>query len=147
MREFYETEQYERARIKKDDVLLNSTGIGTLGRASCFQYSDNAIADNHVTRLIPDDTICDPSYLALFLNSFAGISQSEQHQSGSSGQLELISDHIQEFLVFIPKNSDGKIDIDWQRKLGNMVKKAEKAKHSSRELFNSGIELANQLVG
>jgi type I restriction enzyme, S subunit len=41
----------------------------------------------------------------LFLNSIAGQLQSERWQCGSSGQLELCANQIEQFLVYAPKNS------------------------------------------
>jgi type I restriction enzyme, S subunit len=65
-----------KGRIRRGDVLLNSTGVGTLGRASFYDSDGLALADNHVAIIRPDPKICLPVYLSLFLNSPAGLAQS-----------------------------------------------------------------------
>ncbi len=66
-----------RGRIKKYDVLLNSTGYITIGRCQAWLEDAEAIVDSHVTILRPDDDI-DPVYLAVFLNSRLGYLQTER---------------------------------------------------------------------
>jgi type I restriction enzyme M protein len=122
----------EKARVKFGDVLLNSTGVGTLGRASFYLDDTPAVADNHVAILRPNESICLPVYLSLFLNSPAGIAQSEMFQTGSSGQLEIYPQHIQEISVFLPRNKNGSIDLAWQKKLADKVIGASTAKQEAQ---------------
>lgn len=72
-REFHAMKANAKARAQRGDVLLNSTGRGTLGRAACYQLNTPALCDNHVAILQTDPKVCDPVYLALFLNSPAGL--------------------------------------------------------------------------
>lgn len=124
----YNQESNTKGRVQKGDVLLNSTGRGTLGRAACYQIDKPALADNHVAIIRSDKHVCIPEYLSLFLNSPAGLAQSEMYQAGSSGQLELYPQHIMQFLIYLPKNKNGSIDLDWQKKLADKVISASKAK-------------------
>jgi len=78
--------------IKKGDVLLNGTGVGTIGRAAAYLHEQQALPDNHVTVL--RSALVDPIYLAVFLNSQLGQLQIERHIKGSSGQIELYPDDI-----------------------------------------------------
>ncbi|MBE7370033.1 hypothetical protein [Ramlibacter pallidus] len=136
-RAFYDAVPNAKARVKRNDVLLNSTGRGTLGRAACYHFKDPAICDNHVAILRPDPAVCLPDYLALFLNSPPGIQQSEQFQTGSSGQLEIYPEHIEEFLVFLPKKKDGGIDLEWQEKLASKVQQSTKAQAHAKKRLDS----------
>lgn len=131
-----------KARVQRGDVLLNSTGRGTLGRAACYQLNAPALCDNHVAILRPNPKVCDPVYLALFLNSPAGLAQSEQFQTGSSGQLEIYPEHIQQFLIYLPRPKDGAVDIAWQKRLAAKVEVAIAAKAAAR----TKLEKAKQLV-
>lgn len=90
-----------RGRIKKYDVLLNSTGYITVGRCQAWLEDVDAIVDSHVTVLRPNDEI-DPVYLAAFLNSRLGYLQTERAWTGSSGQIELRREAIEQFQVLIP---------------------------------------------
>lgn len=131
-RTFWNFPANEKARVVSGDVLLNSTGVGTLGRASFYLGDTPAIADNHVAIIRPDNTKCSPVYLSLFLNSPAGIAQSEMQQTGSSGQLEIYPQHIQDILVFLPRDNKGNIDLAWQRKLADKVIGASTAKREAQ---------------
>jgi type I restriction enzyme, S subunit len=86
--------------IHSGDVLINSTGVGTIGRTAAYLHDGRALPDNHVTILRPDDSL-DPVYLAVFLNSIAGQLQVEQRLRGSSGQIELYPSDIAEFRVWL----------------------------------------------
>lgn len=121
---------------------MNSTDRGTLGRAACYQSEQLAIADNHVSIIRPNNHICLPVYLSLFLNSPAGLAQSEMYQAGSSGQLELYPQHITQFLIYLPKNDKGDIDLKWQEKLAEKVNSASRAKIEAQV----NLEEAKQLV-
>ncbi|WP_206436991.1 hypothetical protein [Paracoccus haematequi] len=78
--------------IKKGDVLVNGTGVGTIGRTAAFLHEQKALPDNHVTVLRTSRV--DPIYLAVFLNSLLGQLQIERHIKGSSGQIELYPNDI-----------------------------------------------------
>ena len=81
--------------IQQGDVLMNGAGVGTIGRAAPYLYSDKALPDNHVTVLRTD--VMSPICLALYLNSIAGQYQVDQHFKGSSGQIELYPTDIANF--------------------------------------------------
>lgn len=141
-REFRALAANAKGRVERGDVLLNSTGRGTLGRAACYQLKTPALCDNHVAILRPDPKVCDPVYLALFLNSPAGLAQSEQFQTGSSGQLEIYPEHIQQFLIYLPRQKNGTVDIAWQKRLAAKVQTATAAKAAAR----AKLEEAKRLV-
>ncbi|MEO3430540.1 hypothetical protein AAFN88_16900 [Pelagibius sp. CAU 1746] len=84
--------------IEEGDLLLNGTGVGTIGRAAPYLRQDKAIPDNHVTVLRADGI--DPIYLSVFLNSRIGQMQVERHLKGSSGQIELYPTDIDEFVIW-----------------------------------------------
>lgn len=87
-------------RIQTGDVLINGTGVGTIGRAAAYLHDAAALPDNHVTVLRPGETL-DPVYLAVYLNSVAGQLQVDQRFRGSSGQIELYPSDIAEFSVWL----------------------------------------------
>lgn len=88
-------------KIKKGDVLINGTGVGTIGRTAPYLHDQEAIPDNHVTVLRPKKHSIDPVYLSVFLNSLAGQYQVSKWLRGSSGQIELYPNDIAQFLVWI----------------------------------------------
>ncbi|MEO1768016.1 hypothetical protein [Thiobacter aerophilum] len=90
--------------IRTGDVLMNGTGVGTIGRAAAYLHETPALPDNHVTILRPKYAL-DPIYLAIFLNSLAGQLQVEQRLRGSSGQIEIYPTDIAEFQVWVAPQS------------------------------------------
>lgn len=139
---FYNSPFAQKGHISKGDVLLNSTGVGTLGRASFYDSDVPAIADNHVAIIQPDPKVCLPVYLSLFLNSPVGLAQSEMYQTGSSGQLELYPQHIQSIIVYLPKTKSGKVDIAWQEKVVEKILRAASANNEAK----AKLEAAKQLI-
>lgn len=112
-----------QARLRERDLLVNSTGLGSLGRAAVVPalQKRRAIAAVDVTIWRLDLTQALPEYVSLFLNSPPGQMQSTRYQTGSSGQLHLYPDHIRRLLLFVPSNSDGAVDIAWQARLGKRL--------------------------
>ncbi len=143
---FYDSEFAAKGRVCKGDVLLNSTGRGTLGRAGCYQLDAPAVCDNHVAILRPDPKVCHLRYLALFLNSPAGLTQSEQFQTGSSGQLEIYPQHIQQFLIYLPRTKAGGIDLAWQEKLAVKVETATRAREEAKTKLAEAKRLVEEAI-
>lgn len=143
-REVYEDED---ARLSEGDVVMNSTGFGTLGRAAFVpSLSEKAIAavDLLILRLRTQEAI--PEYVTLFLNSKPGLWQSEMHQTGSSGQLHLYPSHVREILIFIPRNATGKPDLRWQKKLAEKVIRANSAKQEARAKLEQAKRMVEEFV-
>lgn len=124
--------------IKKGDVLLNGTGIGTIGRCAPYFYENKAWPDNHVTVLRPMDTI-NPAYIAVYLNSCFGQCQVKKHQRGSSGQLELYPDDIAKFIFWeAPKSI--------QKEIEKLVKKTHQLRLDSLSLIESAKKKIDNLL-
>jgi hypothetical protein len=130
------------ARISEGDLVVNSTGRGTLGRAGVVPRSaEKIVASVDILICRIDCSLTAPQYVSLFLNSPPGLAQSEQFQTGSSGQLHLYPQHLAEFLVFTPPNGDGKVDLKWQRRLANKVIAANEAKAKAKTRLDDAILL------
>lgn len=124
--------------IEPGDVLINGTGVGTIGRAAPYLHPFKAIPDNHVTILRPHKGSIDPVYLAVFLNSLAGQLQVEQRFRGSSGQIELYPNDIAQFTIWVaPENI--------QAQVKQSVEASFQAKQSATQLLDSAkraVEIA-----
>lgn len=90
-----------KGKVKRFDVLLNSTGYITIGRSQCVLDDLNAVVDSHVTILRPKAPL-DPVYLGVFLNCGLGYLQTERAWTGSSGQIELARDSVAEYEILLP---------------------------------------------
>ena len=91
--------------LQMNDILINSTGVGTLGRVSqIIDDLSQTTCDSHVTIVRPDPTKVNPSFLGAFTYLNQKIIESLGH--GSTGQTELSRLDLGE--IDIPKLSDKK---------------------------------------
>lgn len=119
--------------IQKNDVLVNGTGVGTIGRAAPYLHDEPALPDNHVTILRTDKI--NPIFLSVYLNSIAGKYQVDKYFKGSSGQIELYPDDINCFYVPL-------VDNVIQTKIADLVQQSFALKKESEQL----LEIAKQAV-
>lgn len=79
--------------VQEGDVLVSSTGDGTLGKACVFRRVDGrpiaAIAEGHVSIIRVDPEMVDPEYLCDYLRVGFGAKQIERLYTGSTGMIEL----------------------------------------------------------
>lgn len=89
--------------IQQGDVLVNSTGVGTLGRVQIWdvESDDDYVVDGHVTILRSNDKVR-PEYLFRFLSSPLGQNQIEKYTKGATGQTELYKKHIKDIELPVP---------------------------------------------
>jgi type I restriction enzyme M protein len=87
-----------RCKIQKHDVLVSSTGDGTLGKAAVYNLDLPAVADGHVTivRVSPE---VDPQYLADYLRCGFGADQIQRAYTGSTGLIELTPDDVDSIVI------------------------------------------------
>lgn len=80
------------------DILVNSTGVGTLGRvAQVRSLPEKATIDSHVTVVRPNPEVVNPQYLGLALRHLE--EQIEALGEGSTGQTELSKARLAAFVV------------------------------------------------
>lgn len=141
--QFYNKLTTKKARLNKFDVLIYSTGA-YIGRTNVYLEDSMGVASNHVTIVRPDSSICNPIYLALFLNSQAGLMQTSQRASGSA-QREIYPKDIVKYEIFIPE-INGRPDLSWQGKIANKVIKSYEAKHQAKIKFQEAKELIEREI-
>ena len=84
-----------------EDILVNSTGTGTLGRvAQVLALEETTVVDSHVTVVRADVKVCTPSYLSFVLMTRQ--SEIEALGEGSTGQTELSRARLAAFKVLVP---------------------------------------------
>lgn len=85
------------------DILINSTGVGTLGRvAQVYEDLENYTADAHVTIVRPNTTN-KMSYMGCLLKNMQP--KFEHAGTGSTGQTELGRDAIKQMQILVPNDS------------------------------------------
>ncbi|WP_417219632.1 N-6 DNA methylase [Arthrobacter sp.] len=88
-----------RSIVQKSDVLLSSTGDGTLGKSALYGLKDPAVADGHITIIRVDKKKVDPQFLSDYLREGFGRVQSNRLYTGSTGLIELTPDAVQTIVV------------------------------------------------
>ena len=126
----------KRAQLRKWDVLFYSTGA-YIGRTNCLLEDIRAIGSNHVTIIRPKEE-CNPVYLALFMNSAAGLMQADRFGHGSA-QREVYPDDIKNFTLWLP-------DIKRQEEFAEMVVQAHAKREESKQLLDEAKRLVEEAI-
>ena len=113
-------------KLRQGDVLLNSTGTGTLGRAHVFDIVDeyHYMTDSHVTILRPDTKIIHPVVLQYYF--YDDFNQSELYRLcvfGSTSQAELSKEALGRMQLPI-------VNEEKQKQFVDFVKQSDKSKFS-----------------
>ncbi|HFU76491.1 MAG TPA: restriction endonuclease subunit S [Arcobacter sp.] len=85
--------------LNKNDILISSTGIKSLGKIDVYESSNHAIADGHISIISLDKTYYDIKFVVYYLRSILGQLQIEKFWSGSSGQIELNITEVGKILI------------------------------------------------
>lgn len=96
-RDFYEKLK-NKAGVKKNDVLINSTGDGTIGRVAVYNYDFPSFVDGHIAII----HLNNPNlawYIAAYLLSADGQNQLYRYINGSSGQVEIYPQDIERIWI------------------------------------------------
>lgn len=139
-RQEYVTREYynkkAKGQVHKEDILITSTGTGTLGRTSIWYKEDPAfnVPENSFLR---SPIGVNPYFVAAFLSTKYGTLQLFQNQRGSSGQLHLYPIDIRR--IVIPK-----FLFDYQDAIGNILIEAFGLEEQSKRLFRQAETLLAQ---
>ena len=142
---FYENDKNEKARLKQFDVLVYATGA-YIGRTNCWFENTKAIAGIDCLIIKPDSRTCNPAYLALFLNSQAGLMQASCRASGSA-QRHLYPNDLVKYQVFIPRDKMDKPDMAWQKKLADKIIAANDAQKVANQKLREAKGLVEKEIG
>jgi len=141
-RQEYVTEDFfainTRGKVQKDDVLITSTGVGTLGRTSIWFKNERAFCDGHIT-ILRNGKI-DPYFITAFLNSKYGLKQYDQNYRGSSGQIEIYPYDISKFVI-------PECLFPHQMEIGNYLREAFELQTQSQTFYKQATDLLEQELG
>jgi type I restriction enzyme M protein len=104
-------DEMEAFHLQKGDVLIASTGTGTLGKTCVYNSSWPAVADGHVTVVRVNPKKVNPFYLADYLRVGAGALQIDRLYTGSTGLIELQPEEADQILVDLLKNVKEQIAV------------------------------------
>lgn len=127
------------------DIVINSTGGGTMGRVGIYKNSDNpnklpVVPDSHVT-VIRSNNLIDSIYLFYFIKN--NQTSLESLGDGSTNQTELKPDTLKELIVPLPPLSEQKRIVDKVEEIFSKIDVIEKAK---ADLANDGNLLEKKIL-
>lgn len=132
--DFIEKAEYDKiadfAKVQKWDVLLSSTGDGTLGKSAVYEGKEPAVADVHITIIRVDRKAIDPRYLADYLRAGFGRRQVNRLFTGSTGLIELSADQVDRIVLDLPSLEDQKKE---SKKLRAAEAKSERVRVKAAE--------------
>ncbi|MBN6889611.1 type I restriction enzyme, S subunit [Cytobacillus horneckiae] len=131
-----EFDKNTKAQIKKGDVLLAVTGVGSLGKVDLYWSDEPATVDGHVCILRTNDK-CDNGYLKAYLQSKYGQIFIEKYTIGSTGQTELYSKDIERFKIPLP-------NFQFQKHIGDKVRTAEQLRSEAKLLKEEAEKILAQ---
>ena len=118
------TKYVPKFELRYGDVLINSTGVGSLGRCNKFYNPDGRtyVTDSHVTILRLNLEMINPDYIRHYIN--LDKVQAEIYAkcvNGSTNQIELNKGDFSNFMIPLPP-------ISLQNKFSDFVKQVDKSK-------------------
>ena len=122
--------------IRKNDILITSTGTGTLGRCNVYIGENNKyIADGHVSILRLKEKIINPIYFKYYLMQDKVQKQLySECVNGSTNQIELSKDKFLDFNISVP-------NIELQNKFAYIVKEIDKQKFSNMNILELLVKI------
>jgi len=127
--------------LKNEDILINSTGTGTIGRINQWCHEDVcAVADSHVTVLRADNKTVNSAYTRYFLSSEAGQRYLESVcYTGSTNQIELSRRYLSRFKLPAP-------DYPEQESIALVLSKVDEVADKVKECINAAERLKKSLM-
>ncbi len=107
-----------KVQVERGDLLINLTGAGSIGRVSIYYGDDLPITNQHIARMGVKDAY-DEGYVAAFLRTWWGERALEQGVAGSTGQINMVNDHVRSIPVIT-------FNPAVQKYIGDIVRQAER---------------------
>ena len=116
----------EEYLLQDEDLMWNSTGLGTLGRMAIYYKRLNpyelAVVDSHVTVIRPYKQYVVSKYLYYYFASNTVQSVIEDKSDGSTKQKELSTKTVKSYLVPLPPMEEQKRIVEKVEKLMQLLK-------------------------
>lgn len=140
----YHSEQSNKIKVllSNGDVLINSTGTGTLGRCNVFTSKNpdiQYIADGHVTVLKQSEKIN-----SIFMKTYINFSKVQaliysNYVTGSTNQIELSKEKISKHIIIVPP-------IQLQNTFAEFVEQNEQSKSAIQVSLNSLKQVYKKII-
>ncbi|MGH3504414.1 MAG: restriction endonuclease subunit S [Nocardioidaceae bacterium] len=141
---FHDQRVRQTLKAEHGDVLLNSTGTGTIGRSCIFDGDGDYMVDGHVTVLRASDSKVDPKWINSLLRSFWGQRHLETRcYTGSTNQIELSRSELARTRIPFPPVKEQRRMAEALDAIDERIRAAHK-ELSKRQSIN--VALAHALI-
>lgn len=141
----YATEEFfkikPKALLQNEDIVLTTTGEGSIGKVDYYYNERQAGIVPEVTRISINKALCDPGFVYAFLSSEYGKGQFMRFVNRATGQTHLYFKDLKEGL-FIPE-----INSANQHRIGDFIRLSLKNKKLSDQKYREAQELLNDYLG
>jgi type I restriction enzyme S subunit len=121
--------------LQEGDVLVNSTGKGTLGRAQIFPgHKEPHVVDGHVTIMRSGEKL-NYKFLYYYLRSSYGQEQIHTNKSGSTSQTELYKRDVLALELPVPPLDEQREIVKKLDKIFDKINKIEKSQEKADKIF------------
>ncbi len=125
--------------LQKDDLLINSTGVGTAGRVNIFNLTGKYFVDSHVSILRLDKSKLLPLYTLYQLYYNIGFKNIEKMSTGQSGQIELAIKTIANIKIQVPP-------IATQQKIVSKIEELEKQIVEAQAIIDNSKQQKQEIL-
>lgn len=123
--------------LENGDILINSTGIGTLGRSAMVKkITKNLTIDSHVTLVRPNSKLVDHEFIGFHIELLEPII--ENLAGGSTGQTELSRKDVSKLLIVI-------YDLPTQHRIASILSAYDKLIEVNNQRIKLLEETAREL--
>lgn len=96
---YREFEINEKAQVQSGDLLIASTGKGSIGKVALVREDICLFADSHISIIRMDGSKYNPEFALYFFQSILGYFQMERDYTGCTNQVEIDKDNISDLLL------------------------------------------------
>lgn len=142
------TETFESnpsAQARNGDILLASTGYGSMGKVDIYDRKMPALVDGQISIIRLNDDY-DPYFVAYFLRSHFGQLQIERRWIGSSGQIHLPPADIAEFTIISCQSLPREQQSQVAERITGELSRARELDEKARAKRDESKQVFEQLV-
>jgi type I restriction-modification system DNA methylase subunit len=135
LRSFYDGNP--TSHLQQGDVLVTTTGLGTIGRVDLLETNEPSMTDGHVTTLrlkIPHRI--SPDFLVHYLRSPLGQMQMERYTVGCTGQTELNDSDLEKVRIIYPTDPDEQVAVLSEAKRYEEAAKRAREEHQKNRTLS-----------
>ncbi|WP_394174004.1 restriction endonuclease subunit S [Guptibacillus hwajinpoensis] len=131
----------EELFVRQGDVLLNSTGTGTIGRANVINHNlENYVIDSHVTLIRTNKELLNPFYFKNYLEFYPNQQKlAALCFTGSTNQVELSKTQLLDFPLLTPP-------IKEQNKIAAILSSVDNAIEKTEEIIGQSEKVKKGLM-